>query len=39
MAWLGEELGEDQQDGATHFAPRCLKGVVKGKLFAPRAIC
>ena len=26
MAWLGEELSEDQQDGATLFAPRCLKG-------------
>jgi hypothetical protein len=23
MAWLGEELAEDQQDGATPFAPRC----------------
>jgi hypothetical protein len=23
MAWLGEELAEDQQYGATPFAPRC----------------
>ena len=36
MAWLGEELGEDQQDGATLFAPRCLKDVVEEELFARR---
>ena len=29
MAWLGEELGQQQQDGATPFAPRCLKDVVE----------
>jgi transposase len=36
MAWLGEELSEDQQDGATPFAPRCLKDVVEESLFARR---
>jgi transposase len=36
MAWLGEELAEDQQDGATPFAPRCLKDVVEEDLFARR---
>src|ERR1700693_2895864 len=36
MAWLGEELAEDQQDGATPFAPRCLKDVVEEGLFARR---
>ena len=36
MAWLGEELSEDQQDGATPFAPRCLKDVVEETLFARR---
>ena len=36
MAWLGEELAESQQDGATPFAPRCLKDVVEEELFARR---
>ena len=36
MAWLGEEQGKDQQDGATLFAPRCLKDVVEEELFARR---
>jgi len=36
MAWLGEELAEDQQDGATPFAPRCVKGVLEEELFACR---
>ena len=36
MAWLGEELAEDQQHGATPFAPRCLKDVVEEELFARR---
>jgi transposase len=36
MAWLGEELSEDQQDGATPFAPRCLKDVLEETLFARR---
>ena len=36
MAWLGEEQGKDQQDGATPFAPRCLKDIVEEELFARR---
>jgi transposase len=36
MAWLGEELAEDQQDGATPFAPRCVKDVLEEDLFACR---
>jgi transposase len=36
MAWLGEELPEDQQDGATPFAPRCVKDVLEEELFAAR---
>jgi len=36
MAWLGEELAEDQQDGATPFAPRCVKDVLEEELFACR---
>ncbi len=35
MAWLGEELAEEQ-DGATPFAPRCLKDVVEEDLLARR---
>jgi hypothetical protein len=35
MAWLGEELDEDQQDGATH-VPRCTKDVIEEQLFAHR---
>ena len=31
-----DELAEDQQDGATSFAPRCLKDVVEEELFARR---
>jgi transposase len=36
MAWLGEQQGEDQQDGASPFAPRCLKDVVEEEMFARR---
>ena len=36
MAWLGEELPADQQDGAMPFAPRCVKDVVEEELFACR---
>ena len=36
MAWLGEELGADQQDGATPFAPRCTKDLLEEALFAQR---
>jgi len=36
MGWLGEELAEDQQAGATPFAPRCLKDVMEEQLFSRR---
>src|SRR5216684_5383957 len=36
MAWLGEELPGDEQDGRTPFAPRCLKDVVEERLLAHR---
>ena len=36
MAWLGEELDKTQQDGATLYAPRCLKDVLEEDLFARR---
>ena len=36
MAWLGEELAEDQQEGAMLFAPRRLKNVLEEDLFARR---
>jgi DDE family transposase len=36
MAWLGEELGTDQQDGATPFAPRTVKDLIEEHLFERR---
>jgi len=33
MAWLGEELPADQQDGATPLAPRTVKDLVEEHLF------
>ena len=36
MAWLGEELPVDQQDGAASTAPRCVKDVIEEQLFAHR---
>ena len=36
MAWLGEQLSEEEQDGRTPFSPRCLKDVVEERLFAHR---
>jgi hypothetical protein len=36
MAWLGEELPSDQQQGATPFAPRTVKDLVEEELFAHR---
>jgi transposase len=36
MAWLGEELPAKDQDGRTPFAPRCIKDLVKERLFAHR---
>ena len=36
MAWLGEELPEEQQAGATPFAPRTVKDRIEEQLFAAR---
>jgi transposase len=36
MAWLGERLPEDQQAGATPFAPRCTKDAFEEALFERR---
>jgi hypothetical protein len=36
MAWLGEELPQDQQAGQTPFAPRCTKDRIEGELFTHR---
>ena len=36
MAWLGERLPEDQQKGATPFAPRCTKDTFEEALFDRR---
>ena len=39
MAWLGKELAEDQQHGATPFAPRCLKESSRRNCSRGSAIC
>ena len=36
MAWLGEELPDAEQAGATPFAPRCVKDQIEEELFARR---
>lgn len=36
MAWLGEELPEEEQRGRTPFSPRCVKDQVEEELFAGR---
>jgi Transposase DDE domain len=36
MAWLGEELPAEEQEGRTPFAPRCTKDVAEEQLFAVR---
>ena len=36
MAWLGERLPDDQQAGATPFAPRCTKDTFEESLFDRR---
>jgi transposase len=33
MAWLGEELPEGHQKGATPFAPRCTKDLIEEDIF------
>ena len=35
-AWVGEELPQDQQQGKTPFAPRCIKDRIEAGLFAHR---
>jgi DDE family transposase len=36
MAWLGEELPQDQQKDKTPFAPRCIKDRIEEEVFAHR---
>jgi hypothetical protein len=36
MAWLGEELPEQEQHARTPFAPRCTKDLVEERLFSHR---
>ena len=36
MAWLGEELGDDDRAAATALALRCVKDLVEEVLFARR---
>jgi hypothetical protein len=36
MAWLGEELPDDQQQGSTKLVPRCTKDAIEEQLFARR---
>ena len=36
MAWLGERLPQEQQDGATPFSPRCTKDAFEEAMFARR---
>ena len=36
MAWLGEELSDNDQAGRTPFAPRCTKDVIEEQVFAYR---
>src|ERR671912_3028618 len=36
MAWLGEELPADEQDGATPFASRTIKDLIEERLFERR---
>lgn len=36
MAWLGEELPAEEQEGRTPFAPRCVKDLVEEEMFFAR---
>lgn len=36
MAWLGEELPEEEQAGRTPFAPRCVKDLIEENMFSLR---
>jgi transposase len=33
MAWLGEVLPKEEQDGATPFSPRCVKDLIEEEMF------
>jgi len=37
MAWLGEQLPANQQQGFTKLVPRCTKDVIEEQLFAARS--
>jgi transposase len=37
MAWLGDQLPANQQQGATKLVPRCTKDVIEEQLFARRS--
>jgi hypothetical protein len=39
MAWLGEELPEEEQADRTPFSPRCTKDAVKRSSSTRGAIC
>jgi len=36
MAWLGDQLPADQQQGSSNLVPRCTKDVIEENLFAQR---
>jgi hypothetical protein len=36
MAWLGEVLADEQQQGSTQLVPRCTKDLIEEQLFARR---
>jgi hypothetical protein len=36
MAWLGEELPDEQQQGSTKLVPRCVKDLIEEQLFFRR---
>ena len=36
MGWLGNPLGEEEQDGLVPFSPRCVKDVIEEELFFRR---
>jgi transposase len=36
MAWLGEQLPDNQQQGSTKLVPRCTKDIIEEQLFACR---
>jgi transposase len=36
MGWLGDPLGEEEQDGLVPFSPRCVKDVIEEDLFFRR---